>query len=275
MEEPQQEPGFSTYGLVTAERVLGKYAIVLPQAVLLQALKNPHSFYHQLLVIPSKNILNGIILQQAHDYQVYAQKLFIDYLLSGESSKPEETPGGTGRELMEEERLKLLQLADDFHQLELDQNQLIAESQAFLIQFTAQFREKSQEALQQCQNHLESVQPEKLEQALSDALVHADKTSFIQTFVESLQVSLDDTLKKNLHPILSQFQGFDQALQEYRERVQMMATQVTAFRLSFHQIILEAKTIMDSIPEYRPDLIQENINKESLYFDSSIGEERG
>ena len=72
----------STYGLITAERILERYGIHLQHEDLLSAIKNPKNFYHQLLRIPLKNVFNGIILQQAQDYQSYGQKIFIDYLMS-------------------------------------------------------------------------------------------------------------------------------------------------------------------------------------------------
>ena len=77
---------FSTYGVITAERILGNYKINLAHTDLVGAIKSPFSFYHRLLQVPLKNVLNGIVLQQANDYHIYAQKLFIDYLLSGESA---------------------------------------------------------------------------------------------------------------------------------------------------------------------------------------------
>src|ERR1700733_6213863 len=115
----------STYGLITAERILERYQIRLQQKELFSVVKNPNTFYHRLLRVPLKNVLNGIIMQQVHDYQVYTQKLFVDYLLSGESEKDEESPGGMAREDLEEERNKLLKLNEGFHQLELAQNKLI------------------------------------------------------------------------------------------------------------------------------------------------------
>ena len=80
---------FSTYGVITAERILGRYQIQLPQTELVAAVKNPFSFYHKLVELPIRNVLNGIVLQQANDYHIYVQKLYIDYLLSGETSKDE------------------------------------------------------------------------------------------------------------------------------------------------------------------------------------------
>lgn len=145
---------FSTYGLITAERILGKYSIVLPQETLLSAIKDPASFYHRILQVPLKNVLNGIVLQQAHDYHVYAQKLFIDYLLSGDSAADENSQGASTRERMEEERLNLITLGKEFHQQQLDQDSLIAASQAYLIKVTKEWNEAEEGAV--FHEHLET-----------------------------------------------------------------------------------------------------------------------
>ena len=91
-------PWFSTYSVITAERVLGLLNIHLDSNEISQAVKNPINIYYLLLRVPIKNIFNGIILTQAQDYQVYAQKLFIDYLLSNETAKSEESQGFNTRE---------------------------------------------------------------------------------------------------------------------------------------------------------------------------------
>ena len=91
--EPDLSTWFSTYGILTAERVLERFNIRLRYDELLTAVKNPMSVYYMLLRVPIKNVFNGIILQQAHDYQVYAQKLFVDYGLSEETMQSEESPG--------------------------------------------------------------------------------------------------------------------------------------------------------------------------------------
>ncbi len=88
----------STYGLLAAERVLERFNMHLP-----------------------------------HDYQMYAQKLFIDYLLSGEDGKDKDAPGAMTREDVEQERVNLMEEGEGFHQLEEAHQILIADSQASLI----------------------------------------------------------------------------------------------------------------------------------------------
>lgn len=124
---------FSTYGLITVQRILERYKIKLQQDDLLFTLKTPDTFYHRLLRVPLRNVFNGIILQQARDYQLYAQKIFIDYLLSGESGKEESAPGGNTRVDLEAERVRLVSMTESFHKLEFNQEKLIAESQKILM----------------------------------------------------------------------------------------------------------------------------------------------
>ena len=138
---------FSTYGVITAERILGRYHINLAQIDLVAAVKSPFSFYHKVLQIPLRNVLNGIVLQQANDYHVYVQKLFIDYLLSGENSKDESSPGASTREALENERQQLLALGEEYHQKEGEHNHLISSSQNFLIKLSADFNKAFDKAI--------------------------------------------------------------------------------------------------------------------------------
>ncbi len=124
---------FSTYGLLTAERILERFNVHLPHDELIKAVKDPLSVYFTLLRVPLKNVFNGIIFQQAHDYQMYAQKLFVDYLLSGEDAKDAESPGGMTRDDLEQQRLKLIDMGEAFRKQEDAHQILIAESQASLI----------------------------------------------------------------------------------------------------------------------------------------------
>ncbi|HBI21952.1 MAG TPA: hypothetical protein DDY37_05130 [Legionella sp.] len=130
---------FSTYGMLTAERILARFNIHLPPGELSTAAHDPRSVYFQLLRVPLKNVFNGIILQQAHDYQIYSQKLFIDYLLSGEDTKDKDQPGGIVREDLEQQRTGLIEMGERFQVLETSHQILIAESQATLIALSKDF----------------------------------------------------------------------------------------------------------------------------------------
>ena len=124
---------FSTYGLLTAGRILERFHVYLSHDELAEAIHDPNSVYFKLLRVPLKNVFNGIILQQARDYQIYAQKLFVDYLLSGEDGKDESSPGAVVREDLEAQRTSLIQMDEAFREQETLHQVLIAESQATLI----------------------------------------------------------------------------------------------------------------------------------------------
>jgi hypothetical protein len=106
---------FSTYGLITVERILERYGITINHDDIGDILNDTSSIHYQLLRVPLNNILNNIILNQAEDYREYCQKLFIDYLLSGagnESNAPAQ--GAAARESLEEDRLRLVSIGESY-----------------------------------------------------------------------------------------------------------------------------------------------------------------
>lgn len=127
----------STYGILTAERILERFKVKLSRDELVKTLKDPTSRYHHMVSIPLKNILNGILISQVHDYQVYAQKLLIDYKLtqfqpaaSGDSAQ-QGTESESSLKMKQEE---LILLGEHFMSTKSRHRELIAESQAWLIQ---------------------------------------------------------------------------------------------------------------------------------------------
>ena len=135
MTEPEYKAWISTYGLLTADRILSRFNIRLSTEELTQALNQKNNPYYILLRVPLKNIFNGIILQQANDYQVYVQKLLIDYRLSNEYSKDPESAGKNIRDDLNtvfdevSDLIKLLTAQKTKH------FRLISESQAWLIDY--------------------------------------------------------------------------------------------------------------------------------------------
>lgn len=132
---------YSTYGLLTVERVLAHLKIKLPQDDLVIALKQPNNIFHLILHVPMLNIFNGIILQQAYDYQVYAQKLIIDYRLSPEFAKDPELPGANIRNDLNVQFDQLSTAVKAFSDYQYDHYRLISESQAYLIERVEQLND--------------------------------------------------------------------------------------------------------------------------------------
>lgn len=124
----------ATYSILTADRILDRFGIRLQQDLLLKVVENPQSVYFAILLVPYTNVINGIIHQQAYDYQVYAQKLFVDYLVSGSGNENSESQGADARDNMEKCRIKLTELSESFDKETVAHKQLILETQSFLIQ---------------------------------------------------------------------------------------------------------------------------------------------
>ena len=203
---------FPTYGMLTSQRILERFGIHLSNEELSSATKDPESLYFQLLRIPLKNLFNGIILQQADDYQVYAQKLFIDYLLSGEAGKDPTSQGANTREDLEFMRTEVMRIGEDFSHQELAHEALIYESQASLIK------------------------------------VSTDKK----------------TLKSRRGEV-------DVIVSAYLERADDMRINLCSYRSQFYDAILRSTELLQLLPDYKVDKVQEIENRESLYFDAHLG----
>ncbi|MCH9756209.1 MAG: hypothetical protein K0U37_03315 [Gammaproteobacteria bacterium] len=132
----------STYGILTAERILERFNIQISHDELIETLKDPNSQYYHLLSMPLKNIFNGILINQVYDYQVYAQKLFIDYRLSlaePVADEDGEVAASTNAEAeLDLKQADLISLGEAFEERKQDHRQLISDSQAWLIQEASQ-----------------------------------------------------------------------------------------------------------------------------------------
>ncbi|WP_131783038.1 hypothetical protein [Legionella gresilensis] len=278
---------FSTYGLITAQRILERYRINLQQEDLLCALKTPETFYHQLLRLPLRHVFNGIILQQVQDYQLYAQKLIIDYLLSGESSREEGTPGEGARNDLEKERQILINLNAEFHELELEHEKLIAHSQAKLIERANDWHKKLMAIVREIKRDLQvgglSIGEEVINQALPALLCNFNfkantltKPDAWQRTEKILNTPLNEELRNQILDKLSDLgdytEDFDNNLADFAEQVSYIGKRLREFRDNFYNLILRAKDIIYLLPDYRLDLAQEAENKESLFFNTNLGD---
>lgn len=280
---------FSTYGLITAERILGSYQISIPQTELIVAVKSPTSFYHQLLQVPLKNVLNGIVLQQANDYHIYAQKLFIDYLLSGESSKGEESQGALTRENLENERKKLVNLGEDYHKLQLTHDALIANSQSSLIQIAKEWKVALESGIRLISTSLKNnnfdIKNSVVRHGVNNALIYCDfvnsqadssRFMFIDKMNEVIKAPLNDELKqtllKNLSTLLDITLSLNSKISDFFGIANEINEQAVSYRTQFFETILRINELMILLPDYKINPVQDVINRESLNFDKTIGE---
>lgn len=278
------EQWLSSYGLITIERILGTYQIRLIPSAVSALIKNRFNFYHDILQIPLKNVLNGIVIQQAHDYYVYAQKIYIDYLMSNEMASSEEAPGANVRESLEEERKELIALGEDFRQVELDNDALIARTQVVLIGLTKEWNihlETAVQSMRQTLHPLDSALNQKtIKQAIEYGFIHCDlKTaadSLVQKVIEALNLSFTVKLKDELSPVLSPLIDFSneahESIQTFYPLVQEIKELARVYRQRMFDAILKAIDLIKLLPVYKMDLKQDILNKELLYFDKTIGE---
>lgn len=280
---------FSSYGLITAKRILDRFDIHIDDEELTLAINNSQSIYYQLLRVPLKNIFNGIILQQAHDYQVYAQKLFIDYLLSAESVQNEEGPGANTREDLETERVKLISVGEGFSQQESEHLNLIAESQATLIGLSKNLQTSLQTATKKIQRILKESDIQKDDVSILKALHVAMvplmspleksdvETFFMKSLAEALDVRLTNELKQKLSIVLNDFGDprvdLENTLASYLERAATIGTELRSYRRQFYDIILQTTELINYLPDHLKDEEREEENRSSLYFDSNLGGE--
>lgn len=270
---------------------MGKYQVKLEYAELVEAVKTPTSLYHHLVQVPLRNVLNGIIMDQANDYHVYAQKLFIDYLLSGESAKDEEAQGAVTREALERERQQLISLGDEFHKIHGQHDYLIAESQSVLIKVSQMFNSEMEKAINALKSPLKTANfsgpKSEIRKAIRHALIYCNlmnnqtqenKFQFIEKMNEIFKVSLNQDLKArmvlNLEKIFKIESDFDEQIKEYFVKAKEITELANSFRDQFYNTILRVIDLLKFLPDYKIDPAQDAINREALYFDKTIGATR-
>lgn len=282
----QESPtGFSTYGLITIERLLAYYSIRLAQDDLLTALKTSDTFYHQLIRLPLRNVFNGIILQQARDYQLYAQKLYIDYLVSGESGKDPAAPGASVREDIENERNALIQLGEEFHALESKQNKVIAESQTLLVQHASDWSAALQQVIQAIAKPLQKegirLGNDKIAQIIFSLLVQynllqePDGKQLNWSKAESVAgMPLTAETKAIFTHEMQELQRFNinsnAQMGNLDAEIAAMNEEAKRFRSQFHEAILRANNLLKLLPDYQVDAAQNEANRQELNFDPEL-----
>ncbi|MFA5960820.1 MAG: hypothetical protein WC785_09915 [Tatlockia sp.] len=290
MKEAEKEVSFmtTTYGLVTSERILEKYHITLSRKALTAALENPNSFYHHLLRVPLKNVLNGIVLQQANEYEIYAQKLFIDYLMSGESGKPAESVGEGIREELAEQRKILVNLSEGFQECEYEHNTLIADSQKKQIHYAAEWHKLTTHSVAKIKRVSQEQDEETIAFTLHSLLAEWDvKNPGNLAFDKSRQAQAEKLLGQPLSSemqtllieevahLMQFFKTFNQEEITVMAKVEEMGIRLRQWRSDFSRFIQRVNELLLMLPEYKINHARTEINKESLYFDANIGKEKG
>lgn len=275
----------STYSVFTAKRILERYKIHLTLDELLQVIKNPHTFYYTLMQMPLKNIFNGLLIQQINDYQVYVQKLFVDYLLSSEVARQVKT--GSLLEVVEIEKENLMQLIEEFQSYKVIHNKLIAESQRFLIKLLDNWHKELAKKITNIQHHCQlaniNISDATILHAINAVLftLECNKDNYEEyidwkTIAKEMQIDLTDELHALLLDVFAALrvmftQNMQQSLADYLNQGNSLTTTLCDFREQFYNFILRIHEVMKSIPGYNFDLKQAELNRETLHFDRNLG----
>lgn len=274
----------STYGLITVEKILERYGIRLPVDDLTRAVRNREGFFFRLIQVPLKNVFNGLILQQAKDYQIYAQKLFIDYLLSGESSQE----GSQVRDDLEDTRKELVAMGEVFNDEDLANDRLIAKSQVVLIKtaqlFNQQVKLCAKKVMQAFQRSGVIVQDEKLfVKCLYTLMSDYDSKTRLPVQHEawfrvggilgqSFDLALCELLRDELEKLSQIDPETETALQDFTDQAVISSATIKKFRNDFSEIIVKTNEMLTMVGGYHLDVAQLATNQQDLYFDAKIGE---
>jgi hypothetical protein len=206
MSDADLDKSYSSYGLVTVQRIFDCLGVQLTQDELLAVNQHPNSCYYQLLQVPLKNIFNGIIIEQASDYREYAQKMMIDYLISGAANLPEDQAKPVGAKLdLEAMRVDLIAEGDKYDLLQFEHHKLILDSQKLLIKFAKTLPKPPQVvAAPTSDDFLDKIRPF-VEQAESLAeRIKAFRTQFYKYIITARE------LLNTLPDYFNRFQGSEQ-----------------------------------------------------------------
>lgn len=284
--ESEMTTWLSTYGLITVEKLLDRYGMKLSPEDLSRALRNMDCIYFRIIQVPLKNIFNGLIFQQAKDYQAYAQKLYIDYLLSSGAEEDE----SQACEDLETSRQELVELGESFAAQELAHERLIARSQAFLIQYAKNYVQRLNQSIKKIKQALQKsgviIHDDRLllkvvNTLLSDYHPHdnvVENDVAWQRVDRLLNQPFDLTLRALIADELLHLNKIDAeteaTIEDYREQTVVMAITLKRFRSDFSSIIIKTNELISMVTRYHVDEQQLMLNQADLYFDGTLGDEK-
>lgn len=268
------EEWLSTYEALTLERLLEHYRFPLHKAALLVLWSNKSGLIYPLLQVPLAFVFNGIVMQQGKDYAAYLQKLYIDYLISGQSALEPQSQASNSKEDLETLRQEHLALQTDFDAFCTKHLTQVAAAQTFIrgafSRWLEQVRARWQELydlkglITRCswadfESHMRNACP------YFDLSANAFSQDFSDPRLEEWGIHAEE-----LHATMLRFSEIDGSIEPKREEFyamgQEMRQQFLAYRQQFHDAIVSVQLLLSQIPGYHPDKNQWEINKEQLLF---------
>jgi hypothetical protein len=282
IKEDEVESYLTTYQWVTVGQLLEGYGLKLSDTSVLLMLRKKTAFYFQLLRIPVMNVLNGIIIDQTKAYRIYVQKMFVEYLVSGQADV-EETIGSETRAALEKARVHMLEIGSLFDESIKAHEALIIETQRTLIQWSKQFKATlttigkawMSEIHQQTGLTLSITMP-----MLYDLFVDADgfeasdaawkrfESHYKQPFPSTLKNTLQ-TQFKQLNALQDQFKAFIAA---HEDPVLQLQISLNQHRSQFYDEIIQVQNLLMLLPGFDLNPVYNTQERASLNFDTHIGE---
>lgn len=271
-DEPDLDTYFSTYQWVTVGQLLEGYGLKLLDTSVLLLLGKKTSFYFQLLQVPVINVMSGIILEQVKTYRIYLQKLFVEYLVSGQADV-EGDAGADTREALEKSRQEMLAQGKAFDETERSREDLIIETQTKLMQFVDTFKQIVHQAgqttglkdkvLYDLFADAKGFQIQDAAWARLEAHLKAPVTTELQNSLNSHFAALTDLEKT--------FESFNP---DYQHRAQDIRKQLIHLRRAFYDEIGHTQQLLAQVAEFHLDEEKNEAERQTLHFDGQLGEEK-
>ncbi|OGV25806.1 MAG: hypothetical protein A3F18_05705 [Legionellales bacterium RIFCSPHIGHO2_12_FULL_37_14] len=276
------EQVLSTYQWVTVGQLLETYGIKLPEAYVIELLNKKTSFFYLMLKVPAINVLCGIIVDQVKTYQIFIQKLFVEYLVSG-ADDVEESMGSETRKQIEAARKGMLILGGAFEELELDRETLILDSQRKLQAWMNNFIGSIKQTRLDLQVKINSVTQEEVKISLVDLYhlyVDADNFSVVEDaktrFWKAINVEstseLEQILQTSIYKIKNTEEALNQILTSYHDKADQLRERLIQMRKKFYTAIEGVQALLNQVPGFKVDEVEDARNRSNLIFDTKLGE---
>ena len=274
-----------THALITIQRILRYGGLILSNTQCVILYNAQGTFLRTILANSIKIVLAGILISHSKEFQMYAGKLLVDYLLSGASDAGEEAAGNSTRFILEENRRVIMQLSRRLYKHEMQYKTLIAEMQQWRIQRIQAFVT----ALDAAVITLKSMDlVEKSSVKLHDFLLQLVLTIPTQDALQSGEIVADlllsnfkqrssKQLEQDVLSIVANLITFNDDEQNNLQTERgAIIEQIDAFRLfrsDFLHAIQAIQQSLNVLADYHPNLQKRAAQRALLDFDYALGNE--
>ena len=233
----------------------------------------------------SINLFNGLLKAQTKDYQNYAQKKLIDYLLSGEANKDENSPGGTTRDSLEKRRQEMVEYGNSMEEVDGSHLNLIAATQNALKDVMLLWNEAidfvtitAKKLIKNAHVSLDVRQRKQLRDHIAFTASMAQPLDLVQAFEKIVTTPVSSELKSKLanltYDVAAANEQLDVVILAFESKARENTYSYASYRKLFRGIIAEINELISQLPApgYSEDEGQDNENREGLNFYQELGE---